>query len=109
MKPPSLLSLTVDSALLHIACFTDLSAVPDLILVELFLKTLSAGRLTEKVLKLFVATGNEQILLFVESLNIKQILTPILPTSKLLLRTDIISSEILSSSRLLLSGCSEKF
>ncbi|KAK8943892.1 hypothetical protein KSP40_PGU019799 [Platanthera guangdongensis] len=37
MKPPRLLSLTVDSALLHIACFVDLSAVTDLILVELFL------------------------------------------------------------------------
>lgn len=80
MKPPTLLSLTIDSALLHIARITDLSAVPDPILIELFQKTLSAGKLTEKVLKLFMSTGNEEILLFVESLNIKQILVPILPT-----------------------------
>ncbi|KAI0510468.1 hypothetical protein KFK09_011070 [Dendrobium nobile] len=37
MKPPTLLSLTIDSALLHIAHIKDLSAVPDFILVELFL------------------------------------------------------------------------
>ncbi|XP_008800967.1 uncharacterized protein LOC103715195 [Phoenix dactylifera] len=80
MQPPSLVSLTVDSALLHIAHITDLSAIPDPILVELFLKTLHAGKLTEKILKLFTATGNEEILFFVQSLNIKQILTPILPT-----------------------------
>jgi len=30
---------------------------------------------------IFVATGNEEILYFVQSLNIKQILSPILPTS----------------------------
>ncbi|KAL0918667.1 hypothetical protein M5K25_010691 [Dendrobium thyrsiflorum] len=80
MKPPTLLSLTIDSALLHIAHINDLSAVPDFILVELFLKTLSAGKLTEKVLKLFMSTGNEEIVFFVESLNIKQILIPVLPT-----------------------------
>ncbi|KAJ0972420.1 hypothetical protein J5N97_020379 [Dioscorea zingiberensis] len=80
MQPPSLLSLTIDSALLHIAHFTDLSAIPDPILAQLFMKTLHAGKLTEKVLKLFMATGNEEILYFVDSLNIQQILSPILPT-----------------------------
>ncbi|KAI0510467.1 hypothetical protein KFK09_011069 [Dendrobium nobile] len=45
------------------------------------LKTLSAGKLTERVLKLFMSTGNEEIVSFVESLNIKQILIPVLPTS----------------------------
>ena len=45
-------------------------------------KTLRAGKLTEKILKLFTATGNEEILRFVQSLNIKQVLTPVLPTSK---------------------------
>lgn len=80
MQPPSLLSLTIDSAVLHISHITDLSAVPDPILVELFLKTLRAGKLTEKILKLFTATGNEEILCFVQSLNIKQVLTPVLPT-----------------------------
>ncbi|XP_039122653.1 uncharacterized protein LOC120259171 [Dioscorea cayenensis subsp. rotundata] len=80
MLPPSLLSLTIDSALLHISHFTDLSAIPDPILTLLFKETLHAGKLTEKVLKLFMATGNEEILYFVESLNIKQILSPVLPT-----------------------------
>lgn len=80
MKPPTLLSLAIDSALLNISHIPDLSAVPDPILVELFLRTLSAGKLTEKVLKLFLATGNEEILYFVQSLNIRQILVPVLPT-----------------------------
>ncbi|THU68612.1 hypothetical protein C4D60_Mb08t05710 [Musa balbisiana] len=39
-----------------------------------------AGKLTEKVLKLFMATGNEDILSFVHRLNIKPTLTPVLPT-----------------------------
>ncbi|KAG6472187.1 hypothetical protein ZIOFF_069644 [Zingiber officinale] len=82
MRPPSLLSLTIDSALRHIAHITDLSSIPDQILLELFRKTLQAGKLTEKVLKLFMATGNEQILSFIQSLNIRPILAPVLPTSK---------------------------
>ncbi|WOL17939.1 hypothetical protein Cni_G26732 [Canna indica] len=85
MQPPPLLSLTIVSALRHIAHFSDLSAVPDHILVELFWKTLQAGKLTEKVLKLFMATGNEEILSFVHRLNIKPILTPVLPTIAFLL------------------------
>ncbi|XP_042444327.1 uncharacterized protein LOC122029418 isoform X3 [Zingiber officinale] len=76
MRPPSLLSLTIDSALRHIAHITDLSSIPDQILLELF----RAGKLTEKVLKLFMATGNEQILSFIQSLNIRPILAPVLPT-----------------------------
>ncbi|XP_042444326.1 uncharacterized protein LOC122029418 isoform X2 [Zingiber officinale] len=79
MRPPSLLSLTIDSALRHIAHITDLSSIPDQILLELF-RTLQAGKLTEKVLKLFMATGNEQILSFIQSLNIRPILAPVLPT-----------------------------
>ncbi|KAF3773126.1 hypothetical protein EJ110_NYTH56065 [Nymphaea thermarum] len=42
--------------------------------------TLRAGKLTEKVLKVFIATGNPHILSFIESLGIKIALTPILPT-----------------------------
>ncbi|KAH1098062.1 hypothetical protein J1N35_014983 [Gossypium stocksii] len=34
----------------------DLSPLPDHILIELFLRTLRAGKLTERVLKLFIAT-----------------------------------------------------
>ncbi|RWW05419.1 hypothetical protein BHE74_00059369 [Ensete ventricosum] len=85
MQPPTLLSLTIDSALRHIAHIADLSAIPDPIVLELFwvtLKTLQAGKLTEKVLKLFMATGNADILSFVHRLNIKPTLTPVLPTSK---------------------------
>ncbi|XP_072964446.1 uncharacterized protein [Typha angustifolia] len=81
MQPPSLLSLTIDSALLHISHITDLSAIPDPILIELFWKILRAGKLTERILELFISTGNEGILFFVESLNIKRDLTPVLPTS----------------------------
>ncbi|MQM08692.1 hypothetical protein Taro_041551 [Colocasia esculenta] len=39
MQPPSLLSLTVDAALLHIAHITDLSAIPEPILFDLFLRS----------------------------------------------------------------------
>lgn len=45
-------------------------------------RTLRAGKLTEKILKLFVATGKEEILALIESLNIQLVLTPVLPTSK---------------------------
>ncbi|RRT40840.1 hypothetical protein B296_00056632 [Ensete ventricosum] len=104
MQPPTLLSLTIGSALRHIAHIADLSAIPDPIVLELFwvtlvsffapsasisslgfvdlAKTLQAGKLTEKVLKLFMATGNADILSFVHRLNIKPTLTPVLPTSK---------------------------
>uniref|UniRef100_K3ZEW3 Uncharacterized protein n=1 Tax=Setaria italica TaxID=4555 RepID=K3ZEW3_SETIT len=57
MRPPSLLSLTLDSALLRIAHIADLSSIPDHLVIDLFRRTLSAGKLTEKVLKLFLATG----------------------------------------------------
>ncbi|KAF8388529.1 hypothetical protein HHK36_027204 [Tetracentron sinense] len=45
--------------------------------------TLRAGKLTEKVLKVFMATGKDEILSLIEALNIQHILTPVLPTSKL--------------------------
>ncbi|CAD6259202.1 unnamed protein product [Miscanthus lutarioriparius] len=80
MRPPSLLSLTLDSALLHIAHIADLSHLPDHLVIDLFRRTLSAGKLTEKVLKLFLATGCEEIILAVQLLNIKQPIVPVLPT-----------------------------
>ncbi|KAK9159717.1 hypothetical protein Syun_006058 [Stephania yunnanensis] len=80
-SPPSLLSLAIHSALLNISRFSDLSPLPDPVLLELFEKTLRAGKLTEKVLKLFMATGNDEILLFIEK-NIQLIVSPVLPTSK---------------------------
>lgn len=80
MRPPSLLSLTLDSALLRIAHIADLSHLPDHLVIDLFRRTLSAGKLTEKVLKLFLATGCEEIILAVQLLNIKQPLVPVLPT-----------------------------
>lgn len=81
MRPaPTLLALTLDAALLRIANLRDLSRLPDHILVDLFRRTLSAGKLTEKVLKLFLATDCEEIILLVQLLNIKQPLIPVLPT-----------------------------
>ncbi|KAG5224406.1 UDP-arabinopyranose mutase [Salix suchowensis] len=46
--PPSLLSLAIDTAILHISTFSDLSFLPDHIIHDLFLRTLKAGKLTEK-------------------------------------------------------------
>ncbi|KAI4350148.1 hypothetical protein L6164_010657 [Bauhinia variegata] len=78
--PPSLLSLTIDSAVLHISDISDLSPIPDHILRELFLRILKAGKLTEKVLKLFVATGKDEVLSLIQALNIRHTVTPLLPT-----------------------------
>ncbi|KAG7967713.1 hypothetical protein I3843_08G113000 [Carya illinoinensis] len=78
--PPSPLSLTVESALHNLSNISDLSPLPDHILLDLFLRTLQAGKLTEKVLKLFLATGNDKVLSLIEALNIQHILTPVLPT-----------------------------
>ncbi|KAF7817743.1 putative UDP-arabinopyranose mutase 5 isoform X2 [Senna tora] len=79
-KPPSLLSLTLDSALLNLSDISDLSPIPDHILLDLFLRILKAGRLTEKVLRLFIATGKEEVISFIQALNIQHIVTPVLPT-----------------------------
>ncbi|KAF5462769.1 hypothetical protein F2P56_018750 [Juglans regia] len=81
--PPSLLSLTVESALHNLCNISDLSPLPDHILLDLFLRTLQAGKLTEKVLKLFLATGNDKVLSLIEALNIQHILTPVLPTTNI--------------------------
>lgn len=78
--PPSLLSLTIDSAVLNLSDISDLSPIPDHILLDLFLRILKAGKLTEKVLKLFIATGNEEVTSLVQALNIRHIVTPVLPT-----------------------------
>lgn len=78
--PPSLLSLAVDSALHNISHFADLSPLPDHVLLDLFLKTLQAGKLNEKILKLFIATDCDEILALIKKLKIRPILTPVLPT-----------------------------
>ncbi|KAL5537979.1 hypothetical protein UlMin_042430 [Ulmus minor] len=78
--PPSLLSLTVDSALHNLSHISDLSHLPDHILLDLFLRTLNAGKLNEKVLKLFIAAGKDEVLALIQALNIKQTLNPVLPT-----------------------------
>ncbi|XP_061357405.1 uncharacterized protein LOC133301730 isoform X3 [Gastrolobium bilobum] len=78
--PPSLLSLTIDSAVLNLSDISDLSPIPDHILLDLFLRILKAGKLTEKVLRLFIATGKDEVLSLVQALNIQHILTPVLPT-----------------------------
>ncbi|KAL3749815.1 hypothetical protein ACJRO7_010872 [Eucalyptus globulus] len=59
-NPPSLLSLSIDSAVPNLAHFSDLSPLPDHILLDLILRTLRAGKLNEKVLKLFLATGKDE-------------------------------------------------
>lgn len=80
MQPPSLLSLAIDASLLRIAHIPDLSPIPEPILLELFRRTLHAGKLTEKILKLFIATGNENLLKFIRSLKINHVILPVLPT-----------------------------
>lgn len=80
ITPPSLLSLTKQSALLHLSSFSDLSSLPDHILLDLFLRTLKAGKLNEKILKLFIASGDDKLLSFIQELNIKPVITPVLPT-----------------------------
>ncbi|XP_062143956.1 probable UDP-arabinopyranose mutase 5 [Alnus glutinosa] len=82
--PPSLLSLTIDSALHNLSSIADLSPIPDHILLDLFLRTLGAGKLTEKVLKLFMATGKDEVISLIEALNIQHhILAPVLPTTNI--------------------------
>ncbi|RAL40322.1 hypothetical protein DM860_006392 [Cuscuta australis] len=92
--PPWLLSLAIDSALINLSFISDLSSLPDHILVDLFLKTLRAGKLTEKILKLFVATGKEEIISLIESFNIQAVLTPVLPTSKSSIHIPVMIQEI---------------
>ncbi|PIM97252.1 hypothetical protein CDL12_30278 [Handroanthus impetiginosus] len=79
-NPPSLLSLAIDSALRNFSQIDDLSFLPEHILLELFLRTLKAGKLNEKILKLFVATGKEEILSVIQALNIQHVMFPVLPT-----------------------------
>lgn len=45
-------------------------------------ETLRAGKLNERVLKLFVASGKDEVLSLIGAFNIQQIVTPVLPTSK---------------------------
>ncbi|KAK2415609.1 UDP-arabinopyranose mutase [Trifolium repens] len=78
--PPSLVSLTNDSAVLNLSDISDLSPIPDHILLDLFLRILKAGKLNEKVLKLFIATGKEEVISLVQALNIRHIVIPVLPT-----------------------------
>ncbi|XP_057784509.1 uncharacterized protein LOC131001892 [Salvia miltiorrhiza] len=79
-NPPTLLSLAIDSAVLNFSRISDLSFVPEHILLDLLERILLAGKLNEKILKLFIATGKEEVLSFIESLNIRQPLIPVLPT-----------------------------
>ncbi|VVB16343.1 unnamed protein product [Arabis nemorensis] len=78
--PPSLLSLTVNTAVLNLSRINDLSHLPDHIVLELFARTLKAGKLNERVLRLFMASGNEEVLSIIDALKIRIDVTPILPT-----------------------------
>ncbi|KAF5795578.1 hypothetical protein HanRHA438_Chr08g0352781 [Helianthus annuus] len=80
-NPPSLLSLAIDATLINFHNIShDLSFLPEHILIDLFLRTLKAGKLTPRILKLFVATEKEEILSMIQALNIQLVLTPVLPT-----------------------------
>lgn len=48
-------------------------------------RTLEAGKLNERVLRLFMASGNEEVLSVIDALKIKIDVTPIIPTRKVLL------------------------
>ncbi|KAL1210544.1 hypothetical protein V5N11_006866 [Cardamine amara subsp. amara] len=78
--PPSLLSLTVNVAVLNLSRINDLSHLPDHIILDLFARTLKAGKLNERVLRLFMASGNEEVLSIIDALKIKIDVSPILPT-----------------------------
>ncbi|PON36597.1 hypothetical protein TorRG33x02_348980 [Trema orientale] len=65
-----------DSALLNLSHISDLSPLPEHILLDLFLKTLKAGKLNQKVLKLFIATGKDEVLALIQALNIREIVDP---------------------------------
>ncbi|KAL4192787.1 hypothetical protein AMTRI_Chr06g173690 [Amborella trichopoda] len=81
MRPPSLRSLTIDNAVLHIYHIHDLSSIPDPLLLQLFLKTIEAGKLNEKVLSVFMNAGSEPIIALIDSLQIpRNLFNPILPT-----------------------------
>ncbi|KAH7840179.1 hypothetical protein Vadar_013793 [Vaccinium darrowii] len=79
--PPSLVSLAIDAALINnLSNISDLSPIPEHILLDLFQRTLRAGKLTERILNLFIATGKEEVLSLIQALNIQHVLTPVLPT-----------------------------
>ncbi|KAI3725359.1 hypothetical protein L1987_46145 [Smallanthus sonchifolius] len=80
MSPPSLLSLAVDATLFNLHNVSDLSFLPEHILIDLFLRTLKAGKLTERIVKIFIATGKEEIISMIQALNIQLVFTPVLPT-----------------------------
>ncbi|KAI5016930.1 hypothetical protein ZWY2020_037308 [Hordeum vulgare] len=70
----------ISCPLLRVAHRCILTRNDSYIVAGMFLRTLSVGKLTEKVLKLFLATDYEEIILLVQLLNIKQPLIPVLPT-----------------------------
>lgn len=52
-------------------------------------RTLRAGKLTERVLQLFIDTGKDEVFSLIQALNIRVTLTPVLPTSKSFLEFQI--------------------
>ncbi|KAH1031130.1 hypothetical protein J1N35_043304, partial [Gossypium stocksii] len=65
----------------NLSNITDLSSLPDHILIELFLRTLRARKLTERVLKLFIATGKDEAFSLIQVVNIQVTVTHFLPTT----------------------------
>lgn len=75
---------------------------------------MKAGKLNERVLRVFMATGNEEGLAIIAALKIKIDLTPIVPTRKslvLYLKAKKLHTCLLRvcSFFLTLVGCDEKF
>ncbi|MCL7035670.1 hypothetical protein MKW94_009680 [Papaver nudicaule] len=80
LQPPSLLSLAIESGVRNISRIPDLSSLPDHIVFDLFQGTVREGKLNDKILKVFIATDNKEVLTYIQRLGIKRVVLPVLPT-----------------------------
>eukprot|EP00250_Pteridium_aquilinum_P034919 c8320_g1_i1 orf=88-366(+) len=78
--PTSLLNLAISAAVSNVHRISNLNSIPEYIVTELFERTLASGKLTDSVLKVFMATGNSEVLNIVRDLNIQLVYLPVLPT-----------------------------
>lgn len=68
---PSLLSLCIDAVCKAIDHVEDLSGLPEELGSEIFARTLQAGKLTPKTLKVFASSGHETIVAALQALNLQ--------------------------------------
>ncbi|KAI3904318.1 hypothetical protein MKW92_016625 [Papaver armeniacum] len=80
LQPPSLLSLSIESGIRNISRIPDLSSLPDHVVFDLFQGTVREGKLNDKILKVFIATDNKEVLTYIQRLGIKRVVLPVLPT-----------------------------